>query len=170
MKPWPSELADQCLRRLWAAVCTDGQIDPLTRDWLQQGLLQLGRDEVPLHVALGLAAQGVPSMRTRFLTLRRDRHLAAAVDAMALDGQVATWARCTRLQPLVRRFVADVWPRYSAGMPAPQDWPVWKVELLHAARTGQSLPTSTKGLYRSWTRNRAFSCPCDPWTFFENYL
>lgn len=152
----PAEL----LARLFAATWSDEPFDLIVRVWLQRGILEAVRRGEPLDQALGLAGPGLESLRRRYLREQRNKHLARAQDAVALDSSVTAWARCGRLAPLVRSFVADTWPKAKRLQDPPADWPSWKRHTFRAAQTGHELPTTQRGLHKAVNETPAFSVRC----------
>ena len=122
-------------------------ISAATREWLVIGLLAYVRGEANgLDAALGLSAGGQRHIRTVIAYQTRDRHLAEALDGIALDPAVSTWERCQRLAVEVRRLI-PVWNKQyrNAGRP-PADWPRWKQALFDAWRVGVGIPATASGL------------------------
>lgn len=170
MNPWPTQLADECLSRLFAAATGDGQLDVLTREWLQRGVLIAVRADIPLDAALGLARRGQASTRARLLMVKRDLHIAQALEAVSLKPDAGTWERCKRLADLVPRFESDVWPRVRHLRSADSAWPAWRRELFYARHTGLEIPASARALLGAWKRNAGFRLPRESHTVLASYL
>jgi hypothetical protein len=162
-RPWPPELADECVDLVLAACLTGEPLAPIAREWLLRGLLATARnDEARLEESLGLTKLGEIRLRGRLQLRLRDEHLSRALQAVAVDEQLQLWPRCTRLVPEVRRFVADVWPRVRRLNAAPGEWPACRRSLFAAAATGRPLPTSATGLRDAYQRNARFSLTRQP--------
>jgi len=133
-------------------------------EWWIAGVQAGLRDGSTLDRALGLSAPGARSWRTSLLQAQRDHHLVRAARAVVLDDGQSDWACCQRLAPLVRAFVANVWPRLRDRPEPPEDWPTARRELFLAARTGLTLPSTPRGLLKVVSRATTYSVRSDPAT------
>ena len=140
------------------------------RLWFLNGTLRALRRDESLDTALGLRGPGRRTLQGRLRLQVRNGHLRAAVQAVAVDPELSDWQRACRLAPLVRRFMADVWPR-SRTLDAPlADWPDWKAHVWHAARCDIALPTSARALYEAVTKAPAYSQHSNDGKVLAQYL
>jgi hypothetical protein len=125
--------------------------------WLADGIARAVRRGDRLDASLGLAAPGQDSMQRKLLAILRNGFLVDAISSVAIDARISEWSRCKRLAPLLRHFVADVWPRVRMLSGPPCDWPTWKRSTFYAAQTDLDLPTSVRGLHDIVKSTRLYS-------------
>ena len=161
---------DDLLGELFAAIFYKRPLGPLTRWWLQKGILRAIRRNESLDEALSLKGSGRDTLQRRLLMMRRNQHLAEAIGATAFDEQVSDWQRCLRLAPEVQQFMSTTWPK-TMRLSAPlDDWPSFKKCLWHAACSDLSLPESAHGLKRVLEQSRGYSCKNTGATLLAQFL
>lgn len=161
---------DDLLGELFAATFYKRPLGPLTRWWLQKGILRAIRRNESLDEALSLKGSGRDTLQRRLLMMRRNQHLAEAIGATALDEQVSEWQRCLRLAPEVKRFMRMTWPKTMRLSAPPDDWPSFKKCLWHAACSDLSLPQSADGLRRVLEQSKGYSCKNSGATLLAQFL
>lgn len=157
------------LAELFSAVQQGRRPHMLAARWFTMGVLRAIREGDSLDGALGLKAAGVPSLKRRFLTMRRDGHLCAALRAVALEDGLSDWARCQRLAGLLPGF-ARAWVHAQRMPEPPADWPTWKCEVFRAAQCGIGWPQSAGGLHALLQRTPPYSLKTDPGNMLARYL
>jgi hypothetical protein len=135
------------LAEVFEALATGREVHPKTSEWLVRGIVSAVRRGESIDLALGLAAPGQRSLQRQLQTLCRDHHLLRAIDLIGFSDELSAWQRCTRLAPLIRSFCHSTWPSCKYLDAAPSEWPLWKAEIFHAARTDIKLPMSARQLY-----------------------
>ncbi len=125
-------------------------ITPDVREWMIKAFLHYlhhGGAE-PLDRFLGLAPidAGKRSLSTRLALLKRDLHLAEALDAIALDASVTAWERCLRLEREIPTFEAHAWRLYRHCPISPDGWPEWKQALFAAFQSSPRVPRTARRL------------------------
>lgn len=148
---------DDLLGNLLADLLHGRPLNTLSRHWLEKGILRSIRRGEPIDVALRLTGVGKATLQNRLLMIRRNEHLAAAVEAVSLDVDVGNWERCCRLAPEVDRFVRYTWPMAKKRPAPPDDWPTFKKRLWDAACTDLALPMTACGLLNSLKQNTQYS-------------
>jgi len=137
------------LADLLDSLMNDRPVQVTTREWLIAGILRALRRSEPLDVALRLqpfSGGRSSSIQRRLLTLKRDLHLAQAIEGVALDDRVETWERCRRLAKEIERFARVDWPA-ARGLPAPPaDWPAYRAHLWQAFCCDVGVPESPRRL------------------------
>jgi len=133
------------LAELFSAVCEGRLPHLLAKRWFIMGVLRVAREGEQLDRALGLKGDGIRTLQRRLMMVRRDRHLRAALQAVALTDGLSDWARCQRLAPLVVGFMRTWRSTRRLTDPAP-DWPAWKREVFRAAQCDIPLPRTAGGL------------------------
>lgn len=149
--------ADDLLGALLFDLMHSRPLNPLSRHWLEKGILRAIRCGESLDVALLLTGAGKATLTNRLLLIRRNEYLAAAVTAVSLDVNVSTWSRCCRLAPEVDRFIRYVWPTAKKRSAPPDDWPTFKKRLWDAACTDLALPKTACGLLGALKKNTLYS-------------
>lgn len=149
----PDDLLGALMDDLW----NGRPINPLSRWWLERGVLRSIRRGESLDAALGLSGVGKLSLQARLLLIRRNEYLAAAAEAVALDDSVTQWQRCIRLADEATRFMDATWPTTKRLASPPEDWPTFKKWLWFAACTDLGLPNSAGGMRSALLQNTPFS-------------
>lgn len=141
----PYEMA----QRLLTAIEADLPLPSDVRHWLESGLRTYlhGPDHRRLCACLALSGRGRRRPGTVRAIAERNRHLRDALGAIAIDPEVSTWARCTRLADELRRF-DTAWRRTRDHPEPPNHWPTWKAACWRAFATGIEVPRSARALYR----------------------
>ena len=104
------------------------------------------------------------------MLIKRDLHVARALEVVSLDDVVDTWERCKRLAELLPRFESVVWPRVRHLHYADSAWPAWRREVFYAMRTGLEVPKTPRAILSAWERNGGYRLPRAPHTVLASYL
>jgi len=157
---------DDLLGELFADLFYKRTHSALTRWWLKKGILNAIRMNVSLDKGLSLAGDG---LQQRLLKIRRNRYLADAIRATALDESVSDWQRCLRLVPEIKRFMRT-WPVTRKLSEPPADWSTVRRCLWRAASTKISLPESADSLYRVLAQMPRHPCKNSGAKLLETFL
>ena len=149
--------ADDLLGSLLGDLIHGRPLNALSSHWLQKGILRAIRRGESLDTALLLIGAGKSTLQNRLLMVRRNAHLADAVESISLDANASTWERCCRLVPEVDRFVRYTWPTAKKRPAPPDDWPTFKKSLWNASCTDIGLPATACGLLNAFKQNTLYS-------------
>lgn len=124
--------------------------DSETARWFNDGINHYlsSRDRPSLDNALGLAStgQGKPSERTRYNKWFRDKLIREAFSLINPDAK--STARCDALASEIRDFESRLWPKLMDLVEPPTNSSALRRLLFFAAKTGETLPSSWRSIYR----------------------
>ncbi len=164
---------DEMIADLFGALLDERQPAVTTREWFTAGLLSAIRRDEPIDLALLLSNPGggrTASLSRRLRMQKRDRFLAVALHAVALDDGVGRWDRCVRLSAEIERFTRFEWVACRYLERHPDHWPLAREMVWHALRCDVGVPGTAKGLYSTFRKR--WPCSKEPAgaTLLENFL